>query len=99
MYVNDLLDSCKNAARLWYAGSMAVAELALDWCAVADPRPLKEIAAEFGVSPRTMWTYVKLYGLTQYLQPGKGKLVHLDPVEVRRKVRARPKRTATDPPE
>lgn len=70
---------------------MAVAQCEIDWTAVAEPKELAEVARDLGVSPRTMWTYVTLYGLTKYLQPGKGKLVHLDPTEVRRKVRARPK--------
>lgn len=77
---------------------MAVAQCEIDWTAVADPKPLEEIAREFGVTPRTMWTYVKDYGLTKYLKPGKGKVVHLDPSEVRRKVRARVKLPKGTPP-
>jgi len=70
---------------------MAVAEPLLDWREMASPKPLDEIAAQFQVSPRTMWTWVKQFGLTKYQMPGKGKLTHLDADEVRRKVKAVPK--------
>jgi len=71
---------------------MAVAPPSLDWCEMASPKPLDEVAEQFHVSPRTMWTWVRQFELTKYLQPGKGKLTHLDPDEVKRKVRAVPKR-------
>jgi transposase-like protein len=70
---------------------MAVANPSLDWCTVGAPIPLDDVAKEFAVSPRTLWTWVGQFGLTKYRMPGKGKLTYLDPDEVRRKVKAVPK--------
>jgi transposase-like protein len=58
---------------------------------MAAPKPLDEVAAQFRVSPRTMWSWVKQFELQKYQMPGKGRLTYLDPDEVRRKVRPIPK--------
>lgn len=55
---------------------------------MASPIPLAQVAAEYGVTPRTMFDWVKKFGMTRYRVPGKGRTTHLDPDEVRRKLRA-----------
>lgn len=76
---------------------MATAELALDSRVMATPKPLPEVASEFQVSARTMWAWATQFGLTKYQMPGKGKTVYLDSDEVRRKVRAMPRRPKPPP--
>jgi hypothetical protein len=68
---------------------MAVADPSLHWRTMGAPIPLDEVAAQFAVSPRTLWTWVSQFGLTKYRMPGQGKRTYLDPDEVRRKIRPR----------
>jgi transposase-like protein len=63
----------------------------LDSGVMAVPRPLPEVAAEFGVSRSTLWTWIRDLGLTRYRMPGAGKQTYLDPDEVRRKLKPVPK--------
>jgi transposase len=53
-----------------------------------DVEPLEVIAHRHGVSVGTVWRWISRFELTKYRLPGKGKKTHLDPEEVRRKVRA-----------
>jgi transposase-like protein len=52
------------------------------------PLPIDEVAAEFGVSRRTIWNWVHDLGLTRYTFPGTRGRTFLDPDEVRRKLDA-----------
>jgi transposase-like protein len=61
----------------------------VDFPAMAEPRRLEEVAAALGVSRATMWRWVAEFRLTKYHVPGRGKATHLDPDEVRRKVKPR----------
>lgn len=68
-----------------YNASLALAQLRLDsGLEVARPRPAAEVAEMFGISERTLRRYQKRLKLTPRTVPGKGKLVHYDPDEVRK---------------
>jgi hypothetical protein len=81
-----------------YDDAMIAAHLALDSCPMGKPVPIDEVAQEFRVSRRTMFEWAREFGLTKYHVPGQGKLTHLDPDEVRRKVKPRVVRRKSDPP-
>ena len=66
---------------------MTMALEGLDSGRMATPRPLTEIAAELGLSARTMWRLAGQLGLTKYRMPGGGKRTYLDPDEVKKKLR------------
>lgn len=78
-------------ADTWYDVRMTSAPGRVDSRTMATPRPLVEVAGMLGVSRSTMWKLVRELKLTKYTVPGGGKTVHLDPDEVRRKRRHRPK--------
>jgi hypothetical protein len=71
---------------------MNVALQRLDSDGVATPRPLEDVAAQFGLSARQMWRLATQLKLTRYRIPGRGKRTHLDPDEVRRKLKPQPYR-------
>jgi len=52
---------------------------------VAKPRPLDDVAADLGMSSRTMWRLVKALGIQKHRYPGDRR-AHIDPDEVRRKM-------------
>lgn len=52
---------------------------------VAKPRPLDDVAADMGMSRRTMWRLVKALGIQKHRYPGDRR-AHIDPDEVRRKM-------------
>lgn len=48
---------------------------------------LEVIAHDYDVSVGTVWRWIDAFELTKYRVPGRGKTTHLDPAEVKRKVR------------
>lgn len=52
---------------------------------------IEAAAARFKVSQPTIWRWVREFGVGKFTVPGEGKRTHINPEELKRKMKPRPK--------